>query len=64
MSIEDIAIEPLGCRIMELLADVQYYRGLYDKSFETLNKCLKLPSHSAEVYNKLAILKRGQLPLR
>ncbi len=60
MSIEDIALEPNGSKILELLADVQYYRGLYDKSFETLNKCLKLPSHSPLIYNKLGILETRQ----
>ncbi len=56
MSPEDLAIEPLGARVLELLADTYYYRGLYDESRETLNRCLKLPTHSADVYKKLGIL--------
>ncbi len=61
MSMEDIAIEPLGPQILESMADVLYSRDLFDKSHAILNKCLKLPSHSAEVYMKLGILsqKRG-----
>jgi tetratricopeptide (TPR) repeat protein len=60
MSLEELAIEPLGAKMLELLADVQYFRGQYDEAFATLNKCLKLPLHSAEVYKKLGILKERE----
>ena len=56
MSSEDLAIEPLSTKISELLADVLYYQGRYNESFDALNNCLKLPSHSADVYKKLGIL--------
>ena len=61
MSTEEITAEPLGPQILESMADVQYLKGSFDKSYETLNKCLKLPSHSAEIYKKLGALsqKRG-----
>jgi len=53
---EDLAIEPLRAKILELLADALYFRGQYKESSDTLNDCLKLPSHSADVYKKLGIL--------
>ena len=56
LSPEDIAVEPLSAKISELLADVLYYQSRYDESFDALNNCLKLPSHSADVYKKLGIL--------
>ena len=53
---EDLATEPLSAKISELLADVLYYQSRYNESFDALNDCLKLPSHSADVYKKLGIL--------
>ena len=53
---EELAIEPLSAKISELLADVLYYQGRYDESFDVLNSCLKLPSHSADIYKKLGTL--------
>ncbi len=53
---DDLVTEPLSAKISELLADVLYYQGRYDESFDALNDCLKLPSHSADVYKKLGIL--------
>ncbi|MCK4948077.1 MAG: hypothetical protein KAS46_06860 [Candidatus Aureabacteria bacterium] len=56
MSFEDLVVEPLGAKVLELLADVYYYRGQYTESRDTLNNCLKIPTRSADVYKKLGIL--------
>lgn len=58
ISFKDLSIEPMGVRILESLADVLYYKGLYSESFDTLNDCLRMPSHGAEIYKKLGILKK------
>ena len=45
-----------GVMMLESMADALYLKGSFDKSYEILNKCLELPSHSAEIYKKLCIL--------
>lgn len=58
MNNEDITLESYGVNMLELLADVYFYKKLYDKSSEVLNKCLEIPGHGPDVNKKLDILSK------